>query len=647
MTDGDVRAARLLTDGPATVEAELEPPQALDGERRWVPFPTEILPPIPRAYVATVAQAIGCDASFPALATLATIAGCIGNRRQLCGAKNSWQEPAVIWGAIVARSGTRKSPALSEVTRSLRASENTIMDAEREALAEHKRDVRRWKSRAPASRGDFPEPPPKGERLIVSDVTVEALVDRLFTSPAGLLLYRDELAGWLNGFDQYKSGKGGDVQAWLEIHRADSVFVDRKSSESLNVPRAAVSIIGSVQPEVLRDALRGDHTVNGLAARLLFVFPPEKPRRWTDGDISAGDRIEFGGLLEELRDLAFASSSNDPVDVPLSPEALDVFKGFVNIHGQRTFEAPTEALNAAFSKIEGYALRLALILTLAREPLAQEVDVMSMGAGIALAEWFNFEAERVYAMFAETSGERDQRKLLDWIASKGGTVTARELQKGMRTYRDPRAAKIALNALAAEWLGEWQKRTPGPSGGRPTFEFRLLESVGVTKTPKTYDVSSNPPGNVPLDADNGALVADGFADTGGGYADAGAEGLKTAAGETSPLSAKPPENKPPGNIALDADNGALAGDVVGSGGFGYADTGGKGSNGGKAATPSAGDAPDSTSPTGDDDAGRQDWEAGFDDWIDEKGELAALRAGDASTADAPGAGKPGKDGGHE
>ena len=136
---------------------------------------------------------------------------------------------------------------------------------------------------------------------------------------------------------------------------------------------------------------------------------------------------------------------------------------------------------------------------------------------------------------------------------------------------------------------------PGPSGGRPTFEFRLLESVGVTETHKTSDVSS----------------------------------------------------EPPGNVALDADNGALAGDVVGSGGFGYADTGGKGSNGGEAATPSAGDAPDSTSPTGDDDAGRQDWEAGFDDWIDEKGELAALRAGDASTADASGAGKPGKDGGHE
>ena len=117
------------------------------------------------------------------------------------------------------------------------------------------------------------------------------------------------------------------------MHRAGSVFVDRKSSEPLNVRRAAVSVIGSVQPEVLRDALRGDNTVNGLAARLLFAMPPREAKTvdgWRTSD--AGDRIEFGGLLEELRDLAFAPSSNDPngpVDVPLSSEARDVYKGFL------------------------------------------------------------------------------------------------------------------------------------------------------------------------------------------------------------------------------------------------------------------------------------------------------------------------------
>ena len=69
--------------------------------------------------------------------------------------------------------------------------------------------LRRWKSQGGGGPwGVSPNPRPKGERLIVSDVTVEALTDRLFTSPAGLLLCRDELAGWLHSFDQYKGGQG-------------------------------------------------------------------------------------------------------------------------------------------------------------------------------------------------------------------------------------------------------------------------------------------------------------------------------------------------------------------------------------------------------------------------------------------------------
>ena len=69
----------------------------------------------------------------------------------------------------------------------------------------------------------------------------------------------------------------------------------------------------------------------------------------------------------------------------------------------------------------------------------------------------------------------------------------RELQRGLRIYRNPRTAKVALDALAAEWVGEWHRRTPGPSGGRPTYEFRLLGGGDGTKTAKTSDVSSETP----------------------------------------------------------------------------------------------------------------------------------------------------------
>ena len=61
-------------------------------------------------------------------------------------------------------------------------------------------------------------------------------------TPRGLLVARDELAGWLGSFNQYKQGQGGDVAHWLEMHRAGALLVDRKSGDktTIHVARAAV-----------------------------------------------------------------------------------------------------------------------------------------------------------------------------------------------------------------------------------------------------------------------------------------------------------------------------------------------------------------------------------------------------------------------
>ncbi len=494
----------------------------------WESFPTGILPPILRRYVRNVAAAISCDESFIAIAALAVLAGCIGNRRRI-RLKRSWAEPAVLWAVIIARSGMLKSPALAEVTRPLRRREARDIEAERERFDEYECQLQQWQDTTKAERGDRPQPPARAGRLLVSDVTVEALVERLATSLTGLLLYRDELAGWIRGFGQYKGGKGGDAQAWLEMQRAGSVFVDRKSGPTLSIRRAAVSVIGTVQPEVLRDALRGEHVANGLAARLLFVMPPEKPKRWTDADIDAAIGIGFEGLLEKLRNLAFEPSDEDdearPVELPLCPDAREAFVCFYNAHAKREAEAQTDALAAAFSKLEGYAARFALIIALVRNPLAAEVDVMSIGAGIALAEWFANEAERVYAMFAETAEQREQRGLLDWISRRGGIVTERELRKGPRKYRLTGTAKAALEGLVAAGAGEWHWRGPGPSGGRPTYEFRLLGSGGETKTARDEDASNSGSTveNVGVDADIGVSGGGETTDVGFGSAAAVSE----------------------------------------------------------------------------------------------------------------------------
>ena len=62
-------------------------------------------------YIIEGAQAMGCDESFIALPTLAMFAACTGNSRRII-LKASWKEPSILWTAVVAPSGTLKSPAL-------------------------------------------------------------------------------------------------------------------------------------------------------------------------------------------------------------------------------------------------------------------------------------------------------------------------------------------------------------------------------------------------------------------------------------------------------------------------------------------------------------------------------------------------------
>ena len=234
----------------AEVNRVCQPSVANQVSPQWTPFPCGALGFTVGRYCTRVAEAIGCDVSMVALPALACLAGVIGNRRVI-RLKPGWTEPAIVWPVVVARSGARKSPALSEVTRPLHRAEVEAIELERQRRADYQAELQRWQDAPRGERGDRPVEPEPGPRLVVSDITVEALALRLSHSPAGLLVIRDELAAWIRGFDAYRSGHGGDAQNWLQVHRGEPITVDRRSGDTLSVRRAAVSIVGTVQPEVL------------------------------------------------------------------------------------------------------------------------------------------------------------------------------------------------------------------------------------------------------------------------------------------------------------------------------------------------------------------------------------------------------------
>jgi hypothetical protein len=106
-----------------------------------------------------------------------------------------------------------------------------------------------------------------------------------------------------------------------------------------------------------------------------------------------------------------------------------------------------------------------------------------MNAGIVLAKWFKHEARRVYMMLDESDTERDRRRLIEWLAHKGGTVTAREVQMGCRWLREPGAAETALEELVRAGAGTWQNIPTTAKGGRPARAFVLVNAVNCQRNP--------------------------------------------------------------------------------------------------------------------------------------------------------------------
>src|SRR5207248_9333605 len=102
-------------------------------------------------------------------------------------------------------------------------------------------------------------------------ITVERLAELLEDNPRGLLLARDELAGWLGSFSRYRGRsalESSDLPYWLSIHDARGLRLDRKGGDrrTVYVPRAAVSIVGGLQPGTLARCLSPAYFEAGLVA---------------------------------------------------------------------------------------------------------------------------------------------------------------------------------------------------------------------------------------------------------------------------------------------------------------------------------------------------------------------------------------------
>ncbi|MEZ6017530.1 MAG: DUF3987 domain-containing protein [Planctomycetota bacterium] len=461
------------------------------------PFPLHLLPADVHEFCEAVADARSVDVSMVAAAVLVGLGSAIGLSRSAWDSFSRWSEPPAIWAALVMRSGGRKSPVLEDVFRvhdrwqaELHEQFVALQEKYQDDLDVWDRAQKRTK-KASAKSGDeehVPRPrPPKLQHIYTTDATQEAMVAMLSETPRGLLVINDELAGFFGSMGRYGTGRtDADRAFWLSMFRATSSKIDRATKGTIYVKRGLASVVGGVQPAILARCFDEESFTSGLASRFLLIMPTLPVKQYRQGPSDqACERYE--GLLTRLLGLPFASGFNaagfptqDTIRVPFSGACRDFLRVWIPRWSEEALES-AEAVEAAMSKLEGYALRFALIFKTCREAngTARDIDpieIADLESGAELARWFRDEAIRVYETLGRDVEPGADRKLaarVEKVRAMGGAVTIREWRQ-RNNRRNQEEAKSELDELVQAQLAEWVERARGSGGGAPTQECRLV-----------------------------------------------------------------------------------------------------------------------------------------------------------------------------
>ena len=462
------------------------------------PFDLELLPTSFRPLVADISERMQAPADYAAAAAIVALAGCV-NRRALIFPKHedtSWGVVPNLWGAIVAPPGMMKSPILRAVTLPLarieekwraefeRASSDFGIEKEQAELRwqawreEYKRAVKKGEM-APVQ-PDRTLREPIQRRLVLTDCTFEKLHEILAQNPAGGLVVRDELTGWLSQLDRL--GREGERAFFLQAWNGDGGFtVDRIGRGSIHVPAVCVSLFGNIQPARLRcylsDALEGGPGDDGLIQRFQVLVWPDPPRGWqlvdrpaSDIALQTAERVFFG--LAEL-------SADDPVRMFFAPDAQQLFFEWwaeleQNVRGDSGLAPP---FVAHLAKYRSLMPSLAGLFELAYHAAAGNVFGAEIPISLehaqraaATCEYLETQARRVYAcvISPETRSARELARHIQAGDLPSPFTTRIAYLKGWSSLDTPERVRGALNLLEeAGWA--WRAESPpSPSGGRPS-----------------------------------------------------------------------------------------------------------------------------------------------------------------------------------
>jgi hypothetical protein len=340
---------------------------------------------------------------------LAVIAAMIG---RVCAIriKRGWREYGNLYIALIALSGTGKSPVTSFFFRAIRKLEKLFQSAFESALERYELELLQWQKES--KKNDLVQRPkparPQREDLLVDDWTTESLTDTLDANPYGILAYRDELAGLLQELDKYSSGSsGGTKNRLMSAYDCGPWKTSRVNQNRVSyIPEACVSIYGTIQPVQAKEIFTAIDKVSGFLSRFLTINAALKaPAYFTEKSESEEAVRTIEKLVERLYAIRKGNNTGQeyPIIIDCDREAKSYY---IKWHDKLALEAwlgPEDNEDSLLAKLRGQCLRIALQLHLTdaildEKPIEAPVSLDVMQRACELSDWLKSHQRYAWQM---------------------------------------------------------------------------------------------------------------------------------------------------------------------------------------------------------------------------------------------------------
>lgn len=377
------------------------------------PFPIDGLPDQLQFLIKTYSKTYGTHPDLWAGAfILATSLG-IGQSVKL---KTKYTNAPCLWFIFIAPSGVGKTEPLKTALAPFVAIDNLRYSDFKANMEEYEK----WKNT------------PKDDRLVVSmdlpvniqfalqDFTPEALSKVHSDNPRGIVIYRDELAGWIKDFNRYN--KSGEQENYLSAFMGDA-FVANRKSQIIRIKEPFINVAGGLQPDLINLFAKENRDMNGFLVRFCHIFPDKAVKPYYNNKVIPDDvKQKYFQYINNLLSLPYNPES--PEFIFLSDEAQAIYEKWFNGNTEATNNSGEDYLRGVYSKLDIISLRLALTIHFSKWAFTgvteEKITPETMQAALDITEYFRITGTKVF-YHLQPSEEKviSNREAARFLSAKG------------------------------------------------------------------------------------------------------------------------------------------------------------------------------------------------------------------------------------